>query len=233
VGRIDPPSPPTGQFEVGIQAVDSQTEQLLPGVTVKACSKDAIDCTGKAPFGEGTTGPDGVANIPILIGAIGASGYPGFLEITRDGYYPMLLWFDPPVTISTFIAIDLFSKTLLDEELRSSDLALDDKRGAVDVVAVDCHRVAASGASVHASTADASSRTAYVRDRAAAGQLLDFTAKTTITTGAGIVFNVPPGPTEVSTRVEDLCLETAKSSIVVRAGAMSLVILGPLPGASR
>jgi hypothetical protein len=229
VGRLDlPRANPTAGLSmsgvnVDIQAIDAETLAPIANADVKGCSRDQINCEAP-PFGTVKTSTRGTA----LVSVRDPSGaYPGFIEIAHPSYVPVLIWFAPPLRSDIRFGVEMSSKALFQQLERSSGVAFGADRGHLLVVPVDCHDATARGVSVRASTADGLSRTAYISGISTGGPTFDFTRQAG--EGAGVVFNLPAGATVVKTRVEDLCLDTASPVVVIRPGALSFIVLPPLP----
>lgn len=225
LGRTARGLPGNGPVSIGIQIIDVDTSAPLEGFTVKGCPKDDIACT--APFVSTVTNANGATRITVPANGGGGTSYRGFIELSRDDYVTNLLWFDPPVTTTTTLRVNATSKALLASISATSGVTVDPTRGFLALSAYDCSRFRAPGISFRVSSADAATRTGYLRGQVAGGPSLDFGATTTTDDGSAVLVNVPAGPTTITAHVDALCRDLTSTSVVVRANAATSIELWP------
>jgi hypothetical protein len=191
----------------------------IPDLTVKACSPlDVVEC--KTPADTAKTGGDGLVLLHV---PTHASGFVGCFEITGRDIDPTLVCNGYPLVRTENIrGVNLLTSDQAVLLQASLGIVPDATRGHVVVSVFDCVWTQVIGATVTASTADASSKTAYIRDRK-----LDSTALDTGIDGAGALLNLPAGPVTVIVQKDGRII--AQTETVVRAGAITNVALPPRP----
>jgi len=226
IGQVESVKGSAAVLNVRVYVRDLETLLPLSGVTVKGCSVSDITCQ-TPPHGTATTGTKGFAELSVTLApAAGIDAYPGFIELQRSDYPPVLAYFLPPITTNTVFDIAIFSRKSL-ENLAGGVLSTD--RGMVTFGALDCRMRPAPGVSFRASTSDARTRRFYATKASTSASLLDFQANVTTDLGYGGFFDVPTGRVTVTSRVEHLCVDSASAEVGVRAGAITNVYLPPSP----
>jgi hypothetical protein len=100
----------------------------------------------------------------------------------------------------------------------------DPARGHLALAAIDCNQDQAAGVQFDVSTADASTGQVYIE-----GQGVSQTATETDANGAGAVFNVPPGPADVSATLASGPTLIGTVNVGIRAGTITYSPVPPTP----
>lgn len=185
----------------------------VEGVRFRACNKIDIDCAG--PTAETFSDVSGFVSIQV------DNGFEGYLEIVKDGYYPVLLFTNPPITqdVSIDTALGLFTPAQFGGLTGAAGVTVDPERGHVLTGAKNCDDTTTAGVSLTLSTADASSTQFYLRN-----SIPDATVTTTDDSGLGGFLNVTPGFAVLTGKVASIDMTMGKSSILVRKGYLSAVV---------
>jgi hypothetical protein len=185
----------------------------VEGVRFRGCNKIDIDCAG--PVAETFSDVNGFVSIQV------DNGFDGYLEIVKDGYYPVLLFTNPPITqdVSINTALGLFTPAQFAGLTGAAGVTVNTERGHVLTGAEDCNANTTAGVSLTLSTAGDGSTPFYLRN-----SIPDATVSTTDDSGLGGFLNVTPGFAFLTGKVASIDMTMGKSSILVRKGYLSAVV---------
>jgi hypothetical protein len=211
--------PHTDKIEYAFLARNFVSTAPMAALTVKACGPlDLAEC--KAPHDTQQTNESGLVTLQV---PAYPSGFVGCFEITGGAVNPTLVCNGYPLVRQENIrGVNLLTT---DETIllgASLGIAPDATRGHVLVSVFDCVWTPIVGATVTASTADASSKTFYFRDR----KLVDTPDGTGID-GIGALLNLPAGPVTITVNKGGRIIATFTT--IARAGTLTNVVLPPQP----
>jgi hypothetical protein len=204
---------------------ESDTSSYLVGATVRACSRDDLDCV--APESEGVTDREGRVTLPLVV-APDSEGWTGYLEVTAvegSGYPVNLITTVRPFTDSPNSSYGIVSEALLNGAgaLISGSLP-DPTRGHLAVRVFDCSSESAAGAAVVVSPAEGAS-IGYLGEDVIPDPDLEATGPI----GLAAAVNVEPGFADVSLTLGPGGPLIGQTTVPVRAGAITTFGLGPTP----
>ncbi len=224
IGSVTWPAPKSPTVTFTFTPVDFSTSKPIVGATVKVCAASDPACAN--PSATYTTDANGSATVTAPSSAAGIAGY---LEVSAASSVTTLEFLASPTGNASLSAPGavvggaVLSTTAWAALAKAAAVTPDPTRGYLAFIADDCAGYAASGVSVAVSTADASTKTAYLK----AG--LPSTAVTsTDATGEGAVVNVPPGPATL-TATDFGGAKFSSEPLVFRAGAITATIAVATP----
>jgi hypothetical protein len=186
----------------------------MPGVKARLCRSLDPECD--QPEGEVSGDANGQLKVDLR------DGFRGYLEITPEGFFPMLYFFPPnPATGSTLAGASL-SPTQVIQGLGSAVGAMPNaERGHILLASRDCSGPAA-GVSISAVRADNQAIEFYVLDSVPSADLTE-----TTDSGSGGYLNFPPGTASLVLSDANTNEQLATVALIVRPNHISSVAFGP------
>lgn len=200
-------------------AADYLTKAPITGMHVKGCDKADLEC--KTPLFEGDTDATGAVTVKFTATA---AGFGGYIEATGGGVAPTLLYFNPPLKVTSATPPPMnqpfMTSATLSGFAQMFGVTLDPEAGHVAAAAKDCRLWGAHGLTVTSSASGAGTKTIYAKDG-----IPDAAATATDDTGAAGLFNLPPG--EVTFTATNAGGAVGKVTINVRKGFLHQVGIAP------
>jgi hypothetical protein len=228
VGHVVVPVPAQDTIQGTLKVVQASSQSAaVPGLDVVACSVANYGCSDPlTPVVVTDTNGDAVLTLPTL-GQGGRSAFLGYLLITDPaGVYATELGFSvpPPSQNDATEAVIIFTVAEVQEE-GSLLPNYGPTNGVAVVTAVDCANQPAPGVTFEVETGDASVPVFYTVD-----EIVSQSATRTDSSGTAIVgYFSPELPVTVIVRSIGLGQVVATAQILGRAGAVSLLRVGPTP----
>lgn len=195
--------------------------RVVPGLTAQVCSRADVDCA--APLATVVTDVNGKVDIPLT------KGFLGYLQMVTapdslPGLMPMIISYMPP------IFADATTTKLVAEKRDAAALAaavgqlIDESRGLLSVIVLDCDGQTADGLQVELAKDDDKTNTFYFQ-----GGLPAVERTETDSTGAVVLGNVRPGIVSVTSKNARTGKMVGSQAALVRAGTLTFVTLPPTP----
>jgi hypothetical protein len=225
VGHVEWPVPNRpGPVALKLLALDFQTNQGIPGGTIRACRAEDWVCN--RVLASATTRANGTADLTIDSLGPFAKGFLGYWDFTAPNYYPTLSFVFPPVAgpggdgrafntrqtvqaMATFMGLD------------PSQLDVD---SVVGVLATSCEGSPASGVVISSPDYPAA-RSVYSE-----GFTLTHTLSATSASGLGSLLPVKGGtPLTIEARRQETGELVSRVDVVTRPGWVTYMTLPPTP----
>jgi hypothetical protein len=223
VGKVAWPAPETPTAKVNLSFKKLVGNGALAGLSVKVCGKADAMCS--APLAMGMTDAMGAIELSI---DTSPTGFDGYLDVSGESVVPSLIYYLPPIIADIApgsLEVPLVTKDSLPLITGlAGGITLDPARGQLLALAYDCAEANAEGVKIAVSSADAGTTQAYLQ-----GQALSTSATQTDESGGSVLFNLPAGPADVSVTLAGEGTLTAKSGVIVRAGAFTYATMPPTP----
>jgi hypothetical protein len=209
----------SGSVPVTLQFVNALDQtKVASGLMVKTCRGDDVNCvtTGAAKL----TDAKGKVSLDL---PTPLRTFIGYLDLSGGDWYPTLLKLGYPVARAATIYMPIVDQESIMLNIIASGVEPDPERGQVQIRMFGCAGVGLRGVSFTAGAnfVDGATRIWY------ALPLADFEATATGDLGSGGIINVKPGFVEITAKLDDDTV-VAHSSVPVRAGYLTIVVLAPL-----
>jgi hypothetical protein len=228
VGHVVAPVATQDAIQATLKVVQASSQAVpVPGLDVVGCSVASPDCSDPiTPVVVTDTNGDAVLTLPTL-GQGGRTAFLGYLRITDPaGVYSTELGFSVPPTSQNDPTEAIIIFSLAEVQAEGSLLPnYGPTNGVAVVTAVDCANQPAPGVTFEVETGDASVPVFYTVD-----EIVSQSATRTDSSGTAIVgYFSPELPVTVNVRSIGLGQVVATAQLLGRAGAVSLLRVGPTP----
>jgi hypothetical protein len=169
---------------------------------------------------------DGDGRVSLAIDDLESQGFNGYLEVSADGYVPVLRAVAPNIVADgNGVQVSMFTTGLVAGFASSLNVTPEPDRGILVADAQDCGRHLAPGVVFEASSADAASTPFYFD-----GNLPSTTAmETSLPNCSGGFANVKAGPVKLTARVAIDARVSSEISTFVQPGTITIVPALPTP----
>ena len=215
-----PPQTSTATRKLVIPVLDAITLGGLSGVDVIACQKRDLTCA--QPVASQTTPRDGRVSFDL------PENFSGYLQITKFQDYMPALYFLPTTVPDDGVLNDfpLLKSGIVINALASSLGAasgIDPMRGHMMLIAEDCEHDYVGGVSFSSKQKDDKTVQFYVQNELPTPGLTETTAM-----GQGGYLNFPVGTAILTLTKNDTKLVLTTTSVVIRAGFISVAFIPPM-----
>jgi hypothetical protein len=223
VGQVSYPLASPGPEDISLTITDSQTNNPLEGISVRACPANT-DRSCANPSGMGMTDGSGLVTLTLPTIRSAGYGFTGYFDITiptaPSGAQEYLFFLSYPLSVPhAKLGLSLYSPGELANLLASAAYVPQPMRGNLLVVATDCLTLPAPNVSFVASGTDAKTQEVYQQ-----GTLLNAQATSTDRSGAVMFLNAPAAPITVYAKPASLGgTFSSKVNVFVAPGALSVV----------
>jgi hypothetical protein len=205
-----------------LHVFEARAGDLGSDITIKVCAAEDLTCQSPAVKNPSVTDENGDVKLTL---PTPLRAFRGYLDLVGESWYPTLIHFSSPIARDSVQSIGIINDLNVRLSIAAAMVEPDDTRGLLQIRMFGCAGVGMRGVSFTASQADDKSRTWYYD-----GQTPQFDLKATTDFGNGGIINVPQGINQIVAKLGNKVV--ARTTVPVRAGHMTIVVLSPLENGS-